>query len=156
MSQSLTDKQAALALQVVTNPHATTQQRIEAAGYSATVARVKAASTLAQPGVQRAIGAILEKAGVTEDKLAAKHAQLLEAQKDGQPDNATQARVLELGYRLYGRLQDGAGASASVSIGIIAGGLPTVEQGAEVVDEHPEQGNDAPGGDSSPDSRPGG
>jgi hypothetical protein len=67
------------------------------------VSEKKPAEIMERVGVKRAIREVLAEAGVTEEMLAAKHRELLEARDShGKPDNGVQARVLELGYKLYG------------------------------------------------------
>ncbi len=98
---------------------ATQEQALISVGYSERTARGQAAAVLGNPVIQAAFSDILEKAGLSDEYVAGKHRELLEAKKivsirtEGEgvtevtvPDYTARARGLDMYYKVAGRYLD--------------------------------------------------
>ena len=85
----------------------TQEQALLSAGYSKKTARGQAAAVLGNPVMQETFYEILEKTGLSDEYIASKHKQLIDAtRKQGEvdvPDYTAVAKGLDLFYKVRGR-----------------------------------------------------
>lgn len=90
-------------------------EAMRAAGYSESTATDQQARLFHQPKVERRIEELLVDKGLSDERVVAKHAELLEAKTTkyyqaqslgDHTDNDTQLKAVELVYRLRGKLKD--------------------------------------------------
>jgi hypothetical protein len=92
---------------------ATQEQALISAGYSMQTAKTQSTAILGNPVIQAAFSEILEKAGLSDEYIASKHKELIDAEKlvsirtEGEgiievtvPDYAARARALDMYYRV--------------------------------------------------------
>lgn len=93
-------------IQGVANGKSQTQAAIDA-GYAPANANVTASQTLASPNVKSALAALMDKQGLSEERLLEPIAVGLDANRDDAPDHTIRLKAAELGWKLRGQLQPG-------------------------------------------------
>ena len=101
MSNSLTLKQKRF-VNELTNSTSATQAAIKA-GYSPNTARFIASENLTKPNIQREIISVLDKADLSDSKLAVRLAKAIDSGVGKKSTNADALRGIEMAYKLRDR-----------------------------------------------------